>query len=435
MDETVEKATHGPQHDEFHAQANDQHGGSRFDEGFSSFAAAHTAAHGKLFDKFSKRPGVDRYGERWDEFPWTDMPVLHGNHYDEGYDSPSFDAGVHGRLHDVFRGARVRYMQGGQDVEGVVLQTQRDFAEVEDREGNRHEVTLPQILAYATAQGNPHADAKPKEAIDYDADAIDAKERDPHAGPQGERPSGESSRAMGGGKRSEVHYDESPFSNKRIGAALDVLKVDTFDADVEKMFEGAKDLTDDMLEKAHHKFSDHYSVARIAGNHPRAALAAQVLAHVHSEMAKRGMEHEDPSVEGPTTRGVTPGKTPLKSSPDTADVGKAVDSQESATQGQDLEGANQGAAWCKQCSHYCRKVQDGKCPTCGGPVSVKKRWDASLDVLKGEAIYRCPHATCSKVLSTEQAKGASCPHCKGRLNSESTKPLHAGTRWPEGEEL
>ena len=47
-----------------------------------------------------------------------------------------------------------------------------------------------------------------------------------------------------------------------------------------------------------------------------------------------------------------------------------------------------------------------------------------------EPIFKCPHAACSKTLSNEQASGDGCPHCKGRLNSNTTMPILAGHLWP-----
>jgi hypothetical protein len=374
---------HGPQFDEFPSNRSDTHGGATFDEGFNSFAAAHTNAHGKLFDKFSKRPGVDRYGEHWDNFPWKDVPSLYGQHHDEGFDSPTFEGGEHGRLHDVFRGSRVRYMYGGQDVEGVVLDTQRGFAVVESREGDRHEVTLPQILQYATDSGQPSDPAgRTAEPATVDTSIVTQKPSAPANG--GERTEGGS-------------YDDSVVTHvKSLGEALEVVKTldrpfdeaefdrDVADfAEVAKSFVGVHHMSTKKLTEAHAKFSDHYTAAKMTGNHDRASFAAQVLASTHAELHARGVMAEKPD-EGshPVTRGLSAGHQPLrnKSATDDADVSKDMDSEETAVQGDTNEGAN----WCKTCQHYCRKVEAGKCPTCGGPVGVKKSWMDELDVLKGE---------------------------------------------------
>lgn len=363
-------STHGPQHDDFRAQSVDQHGGAAYDERFNNFPAAHTNSHGKLFDKFSQRPGVERYGEKWDEFPWKDMPVLHGTHYDEGFDSPSFDADKHGQLHDVFDGARVRYMYGGQDVEGIVLHTERDFAAVESREGDRHEVAIDQLLAYATAQGNPHADAKPKEATPGNTDTSVV------GGPQGERPSGESATAMGGTRKSlddalEVVKSLAPFDEASFDADVEGLGQDVEKSAAAAGAPGVSHLSTKKLTEAHAKFSDHYAAARIAGSHDRAAFSAQVLAATHAELAHRGvMSGGSPEPSRPSGTVSAVQKT---------DVEKDVDSQETAVQG---EAVSEGANWCKTCQHYCRKVVQGTCPTCGNAVGVKKGWTATLDVLK-----------------------------------------------------
>jgi endogenous inhibitor of DNA gyrase (YacG/DUF329 family) len=63
------------------------------------------------------------------------------------------------------------------------------------------------------------------------------------------------------------------------------------------------------------------------------------------------------------------------------DVAKSVDSSETAVQG-DTDGGGEGKAWCGQCKHYCRKVEDGKCPTCGSSVRVKKFAERLPDVVK-----------------------------------------------------
>jgi hypothetical protein len=63
------------------------------------------------------------------------------------------------------------------------------------------------------------------------------------------------------------------------------------------------------------------------------------------------------------------------------DVAKSVDSSETAVQGDTTRGG-EGKAWCGQCKHYCREVEDGKCPTCGSSVTVKKFADRLPDVVK-----------------------------------------------------
>jgi hypothetical protein len=407
-------STHGPQHDEFRSQVADTHGGATYDEGFGGYPAAHSNAHGKLFDKFSERPGVDRYGERWDNFPWKDVPSLHGQHYDEGFDSPSFEGGEHGQLHDVFRGARVRYMYGGRDVEGIVLQTGREFATVESREGDRHEVMLTQVLQYAN-QGQPsNPEGRTAEPATVDTSVVSQKPSAPANG--GERVDGGS-------------YDDSVVTHvKSFAETLEVVKsLDRpfdeaeFDRDAQALADVAKSnpgnpgvahLSTKKLTEAHAKFSDHYTAARLTGNHERAHFAANVLASVHHELATRGVMAEKPD-EGalPVTRGLSSGHQPLrnKSATDADDVTKDVDSEETAIQG---EGGGPAANWCKTCQHYCRKVTAGKCPTCGNAVGVKKDWTESLDVLKKMRSPAAPH------MMVGSFKCSNCGHEKYHRGNE-----------------
>lgn len=238
--------THGPQHDNFRADSGAHHGGARFDEDFPVKVGADS--HGKLFDQFSEKPGVDRYGERWDNFPWREMPAKHGQQFDSEFGQPTaLDGGEHGTWHDVFRGGAVRYIQGGRDYEGVILETHADHAVVRSREGEQHEIGLGQVMAYcdaASLQGNPHVEefierAEPSPFdVEIEGEYLDAQGSVPIPGPQGERPSGESRTARGGG-RSSASTDLPPVVERVTGKTtserlIDVLKTDSSETATQK---------------------------------------------------------------------------------------------------------------------------------------------------------------------------------------------------------
>lgn len=335
---------HGPQFDNFRAQSGFQHGGATFDEDFR--AASASEAHGKLFDKFPKRPGVDRYGERWDDFPWKDVPSRHGGNYDEGFASRTAHSGDHGTWFDEFRGAAVRYMVEGADYEGVVEETHPDHMVVRSREGARHEVIPDQLLAYATGMGNPFAGDSPKAAETVDLASIGASSM---PGPQGERPSGESHTAMGGGRHSlDVSAGQSKVANKTEDDDLDVTKT--------------------------------WPTVGAKGHYWHSMLGKSIPVTVHRTPDKRGYMHvKMPKEHGGEIRRVPAGVV----SQHPPKVGKSVDSSETAAQKKD-DGGSTGQKWCKTCKHYCRRTPGGKCPTCGNAVTdtTRKSFDAGLDVIK-----------------------------------------------------
>jgi transcription elongation factor Elf1 len=155
---------HGPQFDEFYRRPEHSHNGSEFDGDFHSDPGRQAGAHGERFDEFEQMARVDRYGERWDEDGWRTMPAKHGQQFDQDFGiHAALDAGEHGTWQDVFRGGtQVRYIYGGQDLEGVVLHCERTHVIVAPRHthangGQRHELGLGQIkeLRHATNSGAP----------------------------------------------------------------------------------------------------------------------------------------------------------------------------------------------------------------------------------------------------------------------------------------
>lgn len=282
---------HGTHFDEFAATAASPHGGATFDAGFGLQAGTDT--RGKLFDLFGKPAAPELRGEHYDDFEWRDMPALHGHLFDSDYEAPTAlaggqVAGEHATWFDAFRGgAFVRYQHDGAEYEGVIIDCNREFATVKTNGGadggGRHEVYLGQILkwreasaAATLADSQPHPTAEPGTT---DTSVV--------GGPQGERPSGESS-AMGGGERTSV----------------------------------------------------------------------------------------DPELDKPSISVKIDGKD--------LDVGKSVDSTETAVQGETHDGDSDDGrhAYCKHCGHTCRKPRDGKCPTCGGRVTIKKTVAELADVAK-----------------------------------------------------
>ena len=181
---TVAKAAeHGARMDEFHAVASNDHG-PYFDAGFSQGAA--DDAHGKLFDLFGVPRDSDAHGQRWDEFDWREMPALHGAHFDTGFATPIAGEGEHGTTwFDVFRGGRTqaRYIFNGVDHEGTVVDVAPEYATVQSRDGQTHEVELTQFLAYRTPNEEQAGPAIPAS----DAEAPSARSSDAHGAFEGER--------------------------------------------------------------------------------------------------------------------------------------------------------------------------------------------------------------------------------------------------------
>lgn len=201
--------THGPLHDEFTATSRDPHGAQQ-DEGYRD--GKPSRAHGKLLDQFAKPPGVDRYGEHWDEFGWKAMPAMHGLRFDSDFSQPAaLDGGDHGTWHDVFRGGtQVRYIVNGIDYEGVVENTGSDHVAVRSREGARHELGLGQIkeLRWATQSGQGDG-RKPVAQPGKTADSAPSSKAD--------APSAHNTKAHGAGRQQ-----------------LDATEKTSDDADVEK---------------------------------------------------------------------------------------------------------------------------------------------------------------------------------------------------------
>ncbi len=375
--------THGPQHDNFRADSGAHHGGARFDEDFPVKVGADS--HGKLFDQFSEKPGVDRYGERWDNFPWREMPAKHGQQFDSEFGQPTaLDGGEHGTWHDVFRGGAVRYIQGGRDYEGVILETHADHAVVRSREGEQHEIGLGQVMAYcdaASLQGNPHVEefierAQPS-PFDFSAEGevFDAQEGVPHPGPQGERPSGESRSAQGGGRRS-LAADTPPVVEQVTGKTVRG-EAGAVLSNLASAAVGAPTPTADVTKKPSRTCSICLNPRR----------QAHTYRFTHEES---GETHR--AILCPTCAKKMIGDLPEQLpgwKGERAGVKKTADSSETATQSQDLEG---GATqvWCPKCRHECRDARDGRCPTCGSQVTDKvpdaektdPAWMDSLDVLK-----------------------------------------------------
>jgi hypothetical protein len=181
---TVAKAAgHGARYDEFHATASNDHG-PYFDAGFSQGAAEE--AHGKLFDLFGVPHDQDAHGQRWDEFDWREMPALHGQHFDTGFATPIAGEGEHGTTwFDVFRGGatQARYIFNGIDHEGTVVDVAPEYATVQSRDGQCHEVTLQQFLAYRTPNEEQAGPAIPAS----DAEAPSARSADAHGAFEGQR--------------------------------------------------------------------------------------------------------------------------------------------------------------------------------------------------------------------------------------------------------
>ena len=95
---------HGALFDTFRGQATHDHDGSYYDS-FRQGSAGSGDSHGTLFDQgFRDSSRVGSHGERWDQFDWKAMPVLHGDRFDETFSEPSAFSGTHGSWFDAFRG-------------------------------------------------------------------------------------------------------------------------------------------------------------------------------------------------------------------------------------------------------------------------------------------------------------------------------------------
>lgn len=153
-------SNHGPLFDEFHRQPGHGHGGSTFDEGFDRNPGKQTP-HGALYDdNFRDMARVSGHGDRWDEFDWQAMPAKHGQSFDSDFGQPTaLENGEHGTWMDVFRGGtHMRYMQGGRDLEGVVIRCTPTHVVVQQRYGENQggrrepvELGLGQIQAWRWA--------------------------------------------------------------------------------------------------------------------------------------------------------------------------------------------------------------------------------------------------------------------------------------------
>lgn len=346
-------ATHGPLHDEFHAHSGAPHGGAMYDEGFGLQATVDT--HGALHDRFGVKPGrVGKHGDRWDEFGWTDMPAKHGQLFDSDFAQPAaLGNGEHGTWHDVFRGAQVRYLYDGREYEGVVLETHGTHAICEPRYGrnqggNRHEVGLGQFtqLRDATEHGNPHVGDVPT--------AQPGTTQDTAPRSTAEAPSAHSATASGG------HLPVAGGSKSQPGGTTSTVanKAEPDDTDVTKAASGSP-------------------AFKVPGSHHGPFCMGCAKQHAKSIGAPTihpaEPRHATASCPGCGTRIRAHGSIP---------VHKSVDASETATQARD-EGDNTGKAYCPNCEHYCRKTEDGNCPTCGKPVKgAEKAHRSDADVLK-----------------------------------------------------
>ena len=270
---------HGALYDNFTAQARSRHG-AQHDE---FHREGGKGGMDRLTDKFPQRKGVDRYGERFDDFGWIDVDGGHGLLYDEGFSTPTAHTGDHGTWHDQFRpGTQVRYMSDGADYEGVVISLHAGYAKVRSREGADHEVLPSQVLQFRTAEAADH----PQQHTQSVTATPGHTDTSVVGGPQGERPSGRSRTAMGGGAR------------RKPDAGMDS---------------------------------------------PVTHVTGKTLDETIAEVRKLALDYE-------------------------VEVGKAVDSSETAVQAQSHD---TGKSWCPKCRHVCSKVEDGRCPSCGTETTTK----------------------------------------------------------------
>lgn len=369
---------HGPQFDQFSRQTGSPHGGATFDEGFGLSATHASAAHGKLFDQFATRPGVDRYGEHFDEFGWQDMPTLHGRHFDEGFASSGSDTAHdnthgHGTWFDAFRGgAEIRCMIDGADYEGTIVDCNADHAVVQTREGGRHEVDYDQILRWRPANGG-------KPSRDTKRGGMHKPETDTSV--VGSAPTSPSVSANGGHLSDRVHSmpSESIVANKTTDEALEVEKGGRRGSPVPAPPGTPQERRTQRIAAAGKKQPE----VRHGGFSCKGCGHADW--RMHPVIDKTGKPSSQIGMKGCASCGTMHPTRIGKTSGEALDVSKDVDASETAVQAKDQEAPADGAgkAWCKTCSHYCKKVQDGHCPTCGGPVSVRKSLADTLDLLKG----------------------------------------------------
>lgn len=207
---------HGPQFDEFRHTASDPRG-AQHDE-FSRDRKGDPNG-GTLRDEYGKPHAADqKHGPLQDEWEWQAMPMRHGNLYDSNFgEHVALSPGGHGTWHDVFRGARVRFIQGGADLEGSVIDTKSTHAIVDCSTG-RHEVHLDQITWYGHAkQALGHVDDV-KTATQVNVTGINAEgfpATTAHA------PSAHDAKARGGGERRPL--DPGASSKTPLNKTLDEL--------------------------------------------------------------------------------------------------------------------------------------------------------------------------------------------------------------------
>lgn len=396
---------HGPLFDNFRAQSGHPHGGATFDAGFGLQGLQDP--HGNLFDRFEKPQAGALHGSLYDEFGWRPMPNDHGHTFDSDFSEPVALDGSEGHAtwFDAFTGGtQVRYTYDGLQYEGVVIDLDADEATI-DSGGKRHGIGIEQILEWREAPaaniGNrPGTTAEPGNT---DTSVV--------RGPQGERPSGESHEAMGGGERTQPRpgWETAVIALKDNPEALDVLKR--------------------MITKPSGPVVGHVSISTAGGSGHINYHCKSCGPPAHST---RGFE---------IYRGEGAGKTcatckkPLESG-----VAKSVESTETAVQSQDLEGGGK-TAHCPHCDHTCKKPRDGKCPECGTKV-VYKTEETDGDVEKsiggqielsrntGKGVGRpCPTRGCSgtmKKLHEPSPRGTlHCASC-GRQRTPAEVGVHAG---------
>ena len=218
--------THGPQHDNFRAQSGEHHGGAQHDEAFRPAKA--DRPHGAQHDEFGTPSVADqKHGAQWDEFPWEPMPVLHGSQFDQNFaERAALTSGEHGTWHDVFRGAKVRAIVSGADVEGTVLNTGDDHAFIETSGGARHEIGLGQIREFrranTTATPNRKQPTRPERsdlADDARGGALASMKVDTAPPSTAHAPSAHDAKASGGSLRQVGKTDE-----QLLGDLVDVTK-------------------------------------------------------------------------------------------------------------------------------------------------------------------------------------------------------------------
>lgn len=386
---------HGAHFDVFTQQTGGAHGGAEYDLGFSLQAQADP--HGQHFDRFTKSGGVTKHGERWDEFGWQEMPRHHGRNFDDSFGSPTANTGPHGTWFDVFSGGtQLRYLSdGNSEYEAVVVDLDADHAVVERKDGKREEIELAQILMWrdgvatdinADAEPDRPAPGMPEDAARGGAIASLNTESIPRS--DAEAPSAHSATAAGGGERQTIDPQvETPvLSLKVVGDVTDVGKLQV----TGKAMKNAVEAHSTNL--AHIANGDYGKVkCPSCGTSNKDGYDIGHTPMHGSSMGKSKMFGSCRSCgfghTFPPPKSVAPKRSKLaKTDDDELDVAKSVDSSETAVQSQDLEGkpGNQqaGANWCPHCQHTCRKVEDGKCPTCGGPVRVKKTQDTLAELRK-----------------------------------------------------